>query len=118
MTTLSRAAVGQAVSAARQAAGLTLKDLAGVTGINISSLSRTESGLRDASFTELVAIASAAQLNVETLCTLAENCERQGAGKKARQREQLEQDLLELQRTAIEAAIEARAGLGRKSKRA
>lgn len=117
MTSLSRAAVGQAVSAVRQAAGLTLQELAKLTGIGISSLSRTEAGLRDASFAELVAIAGAVHLSVDTLQTLAQGIERQGASELARRRDQLEQDLLELQRAAVEAAVKARAKSLRKASR-
>lgn len=108
---LSRASVGLAVRAAREAAGLTLQDLAGITGLHASRLSRTESGLRDIQFTEFEAVAAAVKISAEELRTLAETLERDGAGAKQAQRDQLEQELNQLQRLALEAAIEARAQL-------
>lgn len=107
---LSRASVGLAVRAARDAAQLTLNDLANMTGITLASLSRSENGLRDIEFAEAVAIANAAKIDVETLRTLAETFERAGAAKTAKKRSALEEDLNELQRLAVEAAIEARTG--------
>jgi transcriptional regulator with XRE-family HTH domain len=109
---LSRTSVGLAVRAAREAAGLTLKDLAGTTGITTSSLSRSENGERDLAFTEVLAIAEALRVDAETLRTLAETFERAGAPEKQSARAELSRDLNELQRMAIEAAIEARVPRG------
>jgi transcriptional regulator with XRE-family HTH domain len=106
---LKRTSVGLAVRAAREAAGLTLKDLAGMTGLTLSSLSRSETGDRDIAFTEVLAIAEALKVDADTLRTLAETFERAGATEKRKQLEGLAQDLNDLQRVAIEAAIEARA---------
>lgn len=105
---LSRASVGLAVRAAREAAQLTLNDLAPLAGMTTTSLSRSENGLRDIEFAEAVAIANAVKIEVETLRTLAETFERAGAAKKAQKKSDLKDDLNELQRLAIEAAIEAR----------
>lgn len=106
---LSRASVGLAVRAAREAAGLTLKDLAGSTGITLNTLSRGELGERDIAFTELVNITKTLQIGVEDLLNLAENCERSGIAAIHDKRSELERDLLALQRLAIESAIEVRA---------
>ncbi len=106
---LSRASVGLAIRAARDAAGLTLKDLSGLTGVTLSSLSRTESGLRDVEFAELVAISNAVKIGVDDLRTMAESCELQGVAENHKQRTALEEELLKLQQLAIAAAIEARA---------
>ena len=106
---LTRTSVGLAVRAAREAAGHTLKDLAGLTGISLSSLSRSENAERDLAFTEVLAIASALKIDAETLRTLAETFERAGAAATQTKRDQLSRDLNDLQRIAVEAAIEARA---------
>lgn len=105
---LSRTSIGLAVHAARDAAGFTLKDLAEPGGMTISSLSRSENGERDLTFAEMSAIASAVHIGIEDLRTLAETFERKGAASMTKKRKQLAQDLNELQRLAIEAAIEAR----------
>ena len=113
MTHLSRASLGLAVRAAREAAGLTLNDLVGMTGLTQSTLSRSELGERDIAFTELLAIADAVKVDLEDLRTLAETFEREGAAEKhaAKQhaRSQLAHDLNDLQRLAIETAVAARA---------
>lgn len=106
---LSRISVGLAVRAAREAAGLTLNDLAGITGITLSSLSRSETGQRDLAFTEVLAISDGLKIDPETLRSLAETFERAGATKTQHKRDQLARDLNDLQRLAIEATIEARA---------
>lgn len=106
---LSRISVGLAVRAARDAAGLTLNDLATMTGITASSLSRSETGQRDLAYTEVLAIADALKIDGEALRTLAETFERAGVENNQRQRDALARDLNDLQRLAIEAAIEARA---------
>ena len=101
--------MGLAVRAAREAAGLTLKDLSGITGLTPSGLSRTESGLRDIEFNEFIAVADAVQVSVDELRTLAETMEREGAAQKMTQRNELEEDLNRLQRMAVTAAIALRA---------
>lgn len=106
---LSRTSVGLAVRAAREAAGLTLNDLAGMVQMTTSSLSRTETGQRDLTFSEVAAIATAVQLGVEDFRTLAETYERDGTSSKHEAMSQLKRDLNQLQRLAVEAAIEARA---------
>jgi|GEM_PF-5007669 len=106
---LSRISVGLAVRAAREAAGLTLNDLAGITGITLSSLSRSETGQRDLAFTEVLAISDGLKVDPETLRSLAETFERAGVTKTQHKRDQLARDLNDLQRLAIEATIEARA---------
>ena len=105
---LSRASLGLAVRAAREAAGYTLVDLAGATNLSVASLSRTENGLRDVEFAEVVAIAEAVKIDVEMLRSLAEAFERAGATTKSKSRSKLTEDLNELQRLAIEAAVEVR----------
>ena len=101
--------MGLAVRAARDAAGLTLNDLASIAGMTTSSLSRSERGERDLAFAEVVAIADAAKNDVETLRSLAETFERADAAKTQSKVTALSKDLNDLQRLAIEAAIEARA---------
>jgi transcriptional regulator with XRE-family HTH domain len=103
---LSRISVGLAVRSAREAAELTLNDLAKLTGMTVPSLSRSENGLRDLEFAEVVAIANAVKLNLETVRSLAETFEYAGSAETARKKSELERDLVVLQRSAIEAAIE------------
>ncbi len=105
---LTRVSLGMAVRTAREAAKLTLNDLAIATGLTQSSLSRSEIGQRDLAFTEVLAIAEVLKIEVSQLRDLAETFERDGVSEKAEKRDQLAHDLNELQRTAIEAAIEAR----------
>ena len=109
---LSRASVGLAVRAAREAAGLTLNDVAGMTGMTQSTLSRTELGERDLAYTEILGIAEVAKIDVEALRTLAETFERDGDAEmhatKQRAKNQLAHELNDLQRLAIETAIQAR----------
>lgn len=106
---LSRTSVGLAIRAAREAAGLTLKDLSGLTGIVLSTLSRTETGDRDLAWTELLLVAEAVKIDPSQLHALARSIEERGAAEKQAQRNRLAEDLLELERLGIEAAIEARA---------
>lgn len=105
---LTRTSVGLAVRAAREAAGFTLNDLAGMTGITLSTISRSETGQRDLAFTEFISIAQALKIDAETLRSLAETFERAGVSETQRKRDQLSRDLNDLQRLAIETAIEAR----------
>lgn len=53
--------VAEQIKNARQAKGITLKELSKKTGINLSNLSRIEAGLVDARESTLVAIATALQ---------------------------------------------------------
>lgn len=99
--------MGLAVRAAREAARLTLNDLAALTGITLSSLSRSENGQRDLAFTEVLEIAKALKVDAETLRTFAETFERAGVSKTTLKRDQLSRDLNDLQRLAIETALEA-----------
>lgn len=105
---LSRLSVGQAFRAVREAAGLTLADLAGQVHINTSSLSRAETGQRDLTFAEVSAIASAVQIGVEDFRMMAEAYERDAAPQH-QAFDDLKRDLNELQRQAVATAIEARA---------
>jgi transcriptional regulator with XRE-family HTH domain len=105
---LSRTSVGLAVRAAREAARLTLQDLSEATGLTVASLSRSENGQRDMAYAEVMAIADALKIDPEAFRTLAETFERSGAAEHLQQsRSKLEQDLNELQRLAVEAALEA-----------
>lgn len=104
---LSRTAVGLAVKAARIAAGLSAADLAKGAGLSASAISRTEAGIRALEFVEALSIASAVGVDVETLRTLAENFEREGLSKRVSALSEIESDLLELQRLAVESAIHA-----------
>lgn len=106
---LSRTSLGLAVRAARDAAGLNLEQLAERTGITVSTLSRSERGERDITYTEVLALAEAIDVDVESFRTLAETFERGGAAEKSRSRDELEADLVALQRQAVETAIAARA---------
>lgn len=104
---LSRASVGLAIQAARNAAKLTLSDLSAQTGIATSMLSRTESGQRAIEFAEAVSIASVLKISVDDLRTLAETFEREGAAQKQAAMNKLQADLNALQRLAIETGIGA-----------
>jgi transcriptional regulator with XRE-family HTH domain len=106
---LSRPSVGLAVRAAREAAGLTLKDLAGMTEIPVYLLSRTELGERDLGYTELLAVIDAVKIDEIVLRDFAATFERDGVAEKR----QVVRDLNELQREAIAALIGTRAGLRR-----
>ena len=101
--------MGLAVQSARNAARFTLNDLASLAGMTTSSLSRSERGERDLGFSEVVAISNAVKIDVETLRSLAETFERDGAAQAHGKLSALEKDLNELQRLAFEAAVEARA---------
>jgi transcriptional regulator with XRE-family HTH domain len=71
-------AVGLAVRTAREAASLTQQELALLSGMHISSLSRSENGLRDFEFCEAAAVCDALNMNVETLRAFAENLQHAG----------------------------------------
>lgn len=102
---LSRTSVGLAVRAARKAANITADTLSELTGIDRSSLSRTENGKRSLEFDEAVTIAAHLHIDVEALRTLAETFEREGATSKRHAQREIEADLNRLQRAAVEAAI-------------
>jgi transcriptional regulator with XRE-family HTH domain len=103
---LSRTSVGLAIRAAREAACLTLKDLAALSGVSFSLLSRTELGERDVGYLELLAIAEALRTDELTLREYAKTFEREGLPEKR----QMVRDLNRLQRQAIGALIELAAG--------
>lgn len=105
---LSRPSVGQALRTARDSAGLTLSALAEVTSLTTSSISRTERGERDLTYSELVEISEVLKIDVEHFRELAEAFERLGAAQKKEQLDTLASDLAKLQKAAIEAVIEAR----------
>lgn len=104
---LSRTAIGMAVKSARLAAGLTAAELAKVTGLSASAVSRTESGMRALEFVEALAVSSALGIDVEALRTLAETFEREGVSGTVAAISELEADLLALQRVAVESAVKA-----------
>jgi transcriptional regulator with XRE-family HTH domain len=102
--TISRMSVGLAVRASREAAKLSAADLANMAGMNASTLSRTENGLRALELVEAMEIATAVGLDIPKLLSLAETFERDGA---ADRRSQLQRDLNTLERLAYQAAVEA-----------
>jgi transcriptional regulator with XRE-family HTH domain len=106
---LSRASVGFAIRAARDAAGLTLRDLAGLTGISHTLLGRTELGERDVGYLELLAIAEAVKLDELTLREYAKTFERDGLP----EQRQIVRDANRLQRLAIEALVADKAAVRR-----
>lgn len=105
---LSRIAVGQALRTARDAAGLTLADLAKVTSLNVSSISRTERGERDLTFSEMLEVCEAVKIDNAHFRMLAETFEKHDVASTKGQITSLEADLINLQRAALELAIEAR----------
>lgn len=107
---LSRASVGLALRAAREAAKLILSDLSTQTGIATSMLSRTENGQRALEFAEAVAISAVLKIGVDDLRTLAETFEREGVPQKQEAMNKLQADLNALQRLAVETAIAVQAG--------
>lgn len=104
---LSKISMGMAVRCMRDTAKLTLSQLSEATGIPVSSLSRTENGLRALDFAEAVAICEAVGLDVGALRLLAETFEREGVAEKQRAQAQLSKDLNDLQRLALQTAIAA-----------
>jgi transcriptional regulator with XRE-family HTH domain len=100
--------MGLAVRAARDAAKLTQPDLAAMTGIPVSTLSRTETGDRPLAFAEALALAEAFKINIDQLRELAEAYEVSMSAGSASSKHRTA-DFAELQRLAIEAAIAARA---------
>jgi transcriptional regulator with XRE-family HTH domain len=105
---LSRVSIGLAVRSVREAAVMTLDDLATAVGMTSSSLSRTENGLRAVEFAEVVRLSEVVGLPVEAFLGLAQAFENQGATAKSEKRGKLKADLDRLQREAVEAAVEAR----------
>jgi len=102
---LNRTSIGLAVRSARVAAAMTATDLSALTGISSSSISRTESGLRELEFSEALLISRALGISVSVLQDLAETFEREGAAKTADRIGELRHDLALLQREAIATAI-------------
>lgn len=110
--TITRAALGAAVRAARDATGLSIREMATVTNISTTALSRTENGERDVSFVELVAIAKAVRLTVEQMHNLAAACQGQDADRRKDGLTKAQDDWLELQKFALLAVAELRAASG------
>lgn len=102
---LSPQAVGLAVRAARESAGLSLSDLSGMVGVSTSGLSRLENGLRGMDFLESVRVCEAVGIDLNAIQLLAASIERGGSSAKFAARSRLQKDLDELQRKAVEAAI-------------
>ncbi len=96
-----------AVRAAREAVGLTLRDLAAVTSISHALLGRTELGERDLGYAEMLSIALALKTDERTLREFAMTFQRDGV-QEARQQMR---DLNKAQRRAIEALIATDNGL-------
>lgn len=55
--------IAEQIKNARQAKGITLKELSAKTGINLSNLSRIEAGIVDARESTLIAIAKALRIS-------------------------------------------------------
>ena len=109
MLKLSRTSVGLAIRAAREAAGLTLKDLAATSGVSFSLLSRTELGERDVAYLEVLTIIETLKIDESQLREYAKTFEREGLPANR----QMARDLNKLQRRAIESLIELQAGTSR-----
>lgn len=105
---LSRVSIGLAVRSVREAASMTLDELASAAGMTASSLSRTENGLRAIEFAEVVSLAEVAGVSVEAFLDLARSFESHGVAAKSDKRGKLKADLDRLRREAIEAAVEAK----------
>lgn len=99
---ISRTAIGIAIRTVREAAGMTLKDLAKVSGISFSLLSRTELGDRDVSYVEMLSILQALNVRELTLRRRAEMIEQKGLS----QIRQRVRDLNRQQREAIHNLID------------
>lgn len=102
---LSRTSVGLALRTARLTLDLTATELAELTGISASSISRTEAGLRVLEFPEALLVVKALGIDLSTLQDLAETFEREGVHEKSGQINDLRQDLIGLQRQALTMAI-------------
>lgn len=102
---LTRESVGLAIRTAREQAGLTLRDLAGVTGISHALLGRTELGERDVGYLELLDIAAALKVDEPVLRELAQTFERDGLAARRHEQRQLARDLNQLQREAIKSLV-------------
>lgn len=102
---LTRESVGLAIRTAREAAGLTLRDLAGVTGISHALLGRSELGERDVGYVEMLDIAAALHVEEAVLREYAKTFERDGLAAKRQEQRQLVRDLNALQREAIGTLI-------------
>lgn len=106
---ISRSSLGLALRAIREAARMTLKDLSASTGIAVSSLSRSENGQRDLEFAEVVQVCETVGLDVLAFRMLAESIEEAGSSDIARKGDELKSELLALQQSALEAAVEVSA---------
>lgn len=83
---------------------MTGADLSRAVGIAPSGLSRIENGGRSLEFSEAASMAEVLGIDVLQFLALAETFERHGAAVK---RSKLQSDLNNIERLAIEAAIEA-----------
>lgn len=104
---ISRTSIGLAVKAARQAAHLSLSELAQKTEINISSLSRVESGLRALDFSEAIVLAKELRVNLDHFKDLAKTYEENGTVEKIIKNRDLINALKKAHQLAILTAIEA-----------
>ncbi len=66
-TTASRPSLGESVRAARQAQGLTLKEVSQRSGLAISTLSKVENGQMSLTYDKLLALSDGLRVNVATL---------------------------------------------------
>jgi transcriptional regulator with XRE-family HTH domain len=107
---LSRRSVGLALRCARSAAELSASDLAVLVDMSASSLSRTESGQRDLEFTEALAVARVLGVPVSAFQDLVETFEREGDDPSQSRLSEIQRELIELQRQAIEVAIHGAVG--------
>jgi len=105
----SRTSIGLAVRAARQAARISLTELAKRTDINISALSRVETGLRGLEFVEAIALAKELHVSLDHFKDLANTYEKIGVPEKIIKNRQLMNDLRQVHQLAILTAIEASA---------
>jgi transcriptional regulator with XRE-family HTH domain len=106
---LSRTSLGIAVKTARELQKMTLKDLAVAADLKEYSLSRSENGLRDLEFAEVVAIAQVLHVELAWIINLAENLDRSGVLEATAHKSEIKRELFALERELIEAAIEASA---------
>lgn len=74
---LSRLSIGMAIKVARERRNMTLQAVADAAVIiNMTTLSRSENGLRDLSFVEVVAIARVTKVDLAWIAKLAETLDR------------------------------------------
>lgn len=99
--TISNAAIGSAIRALRDRVDLSVNDLAKITGLSPSTLSRTEAGARHPRVSELDSIAKAVSITLDDFLNLAKFCDLKGAQDKYDELERIERELLELRQFAI-----------------